>query len=78
MESRTAWTDERLGDRFDHIDQELTLLRTEMRQLGTELRGGTDALGNELRGEIGELRTMIFRFNGAILVALLAVLIRGA
>ena len=45
---RSAWTDERLDDRFDHIDSELRALRTEMRQGLAELGARLDAQGNEL------------------------------
>jgi hypothetical protein len=79
MESRSAWTDARLDDRFDHIDGELSALRTEMRagfdRIDSRFADADrriDALGTELRGEIGELRTLMIRFNGGMLLALFA------
>ncbi len=82
MESRSAWTDERLDDRFDHIDSELTQLRIEMREGFGEAHRRTDSLGVELRGEIDALRVTILRVGGAMMAGLVgviaAVLVRGA
>lgn len=74
MESRSTWTDARLDDRFDHIDTELTQLRNEMREgfgdVRTEMREGF----SDVRAEINELRGIMIRFNGAMVVGLLGVL----
>jgi len=35
---RSAWTDERLDDRFDHVDRELSQLRSEVRAEFADLR----------------------------------------
>jgi len=66
MEARSAWTDERLNDRFDHIDGELGYLRAEFAEHRRETREGflhsgsrTDFLGSELRGEIAGVRSEI-------------------
>jgi hypothetical protein len=79
---RSAWTDKRLEDRFDHVDGELSSLRTEMhdefRAVRTEMREGFA----EVRGEINDLRLIMIRFRGAMLIGLLGViatiLTRGA
>lgn len=63
MESRSTWTDERLDDRFDHIDSELKLLRMEMR----------DGFAG-VRAEINDLRGIMIRFNGAMVIGLLGVI----
>ena len=89
MESRSTWTDERLDDRFDHIDSELTHLRIETRQGFVEGNRRTDNLGAELRGEInglraeiGDLRLLMIRLNIGLLVAMAGafatVIARGA
>ena len=46
------WTDERLGDRFDHIDRELSYLRTEMGDLRVEMREG-----------FAEMRSLMLRLH---------------
>jgi hypothetical protein len=56
MESRSTWTDERLDDRFDHIDGELRGLRTDVRELRVEMRSEIGGLRDEMRSEIGGLR----------------------
>jgi hypothetical protein len=79
---RSAWTDKRLEDRFDHVDRELSSLRTEVhgefRAVRTDMREGF----TEVRGEINDLRLIMIRFQGAMLIALLgviaAILARGA
>lgn len=89
MESRSAWTDKRLDDRFDHIDSELAQLRAEMRQLRVEMRQGFAELRAEIgdlraetRAEIDSLRSTMVRFGASINVGLVgviaAVLLRGA
>ncbi len=85
MESRSAWTDERLDDRFDHIDGELRELRTDVRELRVELRSEIGGLREEirseiggLRGEIDALRLAMIRVGGAGFIGLIAaVLLRG-
>lgn len=78
MESRGAWTDKRLDDRFDHVDLELTELRTDIR----ELRAHMDGQFTEVRGEVDSLRATMIRFGASFNVALVgvivAVLLRGA
>ena len=68
---RSTWTDNRLDDRFDHVDRELSLLRTEMRE-------GFSGV----RGEINDLRLVIIRGNWTVMAGLIgviaAILARGA
>jgi hypothetical protein len=79
---RSAWTDARLDDRFDHVDSELANLRTGMREGFAEVRSEMGAMRSELSGQIEALRMMIFRGQIATTVALLgviaAILARGA
>ncbi len=79
---RSAWTDERLDDRFDHIDAELRALRAEIAEQGSALRGEIAELGSSLRGEIADLRATMLRLYGGNLIAMFglvaAILIRGA
>ena len=78
---RSAWTDERLDDRFDHIDSELISLRVEIREQGIAIRGEIAELGTSLRGEIAELRSTMHRLYSGNLLAMfgliVAVVIRG-
>jgi hypothetical protein len=60
---RSTWTDNRLDDRFDHVDRELSLLRTEMRE-------GFSGV----RGEINDLRLVIIRGNWTVMAGLIGVI----
>ena len=60
---RSTWTDDRLDDRFDHVDRELSLLRSEMRE-------GFSGL----RGEINDLRLVIIRGNWTVMAGLIGVI----
>jgi hypothetical protein len=60
---RSTWTDNRLGDRFDHVDRELSLLRSEMRE-------GFSGV----RGEINDLRLVIIRGNWTVMAGLIGVI----
>ena len=68
---RSTWTDNRLDDRFDHVDRELSLLRSDMRE-------GFSGV----RGEINDLRLVIIRGNWTVVAGLIgviaAILARGA
>jgi hypothetical protein len=74
---QSAWTDKRLDDRFDHLDAQIHELRDDVRALG----GRVDTQGESLRGEIGELRALMFRLHGTSTVVTIgliaAVLARG-
>ena len=67
---RSLWTDERLSDRFDHIDRELSYLRTEIGGLRIEMREG-----------FAELRSLMLRLHFGtwipVLGLLAAVIARG-
>ncbi|MGH2923967.1 MAG: hypothetical protein ACRDKH_08070 [Solirubrobacterales bacterium] len=78
---QSAWTDERLNDRFDEIDRRFDRVDTGLRDLRLEvaatreqLNARIDALGSELRGAI--LRTNLMMMAG-FLGLLAAVLTRG-
>jgi hypothetical protein len=65
---RMAWTDERLQDRFDAIDHRFDRVDAEILELRREMNAGFSGL----RAEIDGLRTTMFRFGGALVVAVLA------
>lgn len=69
---RMAWTDERLDDRFDHIDLELSELRQDVRAMRAELRGEIGGLREELRGEIDRLRLAMITVGGSGFLGLIA------
>jgi hypothetical protein len=75
---RSTWTDDRLDDRFDHVDRELSLLRSEMREGFSGVRGEIKGV----RGEINDLRLVIIRGNWTVMAGLIgviaAILARGA
>ena len=75
---RSTWTDDRLDDRFDHVDRELSLLRSDMREGFSGVRGEI----NGVRGEINDLRLVIIRGNWTVMAGLIgviaAILARGA
>jgi predicted nuclease with TOPRIM domain len=52
---REAWTDQRLDDLKDHMDEGFRELRADVRSLKSEMGEVRGELG-EIRGEIGELR----------------------
>lgn len=56
---REAWTDERLGDLANRMDEGFREVRAELRQLRAEMTAGDQSLRGEigeLRGEIGQVR----------------------
>jgi uncharacterized coiled-coil DUF342 family protein len=55
---REAWTDERLDDLKDHMDEGFREVRTDIRQL----RAGLDSL----KGEVGELREEVGDLRGEV------------
>lgn len=71
---RSVWTDERLTDRFDHIDRELSQLRSEMRDLRSEMRDGFTALRSEMRNGFGELRPFTLRLQLGTLIPVLGLI----
>jgi hypothetical protein len=71
---RGAWTDARLDDRFDHIDRRFDQIDRRFDQM--------DARFDRLETGLVDLRNVMIRFNGALIVGLLgviaAILARGA
>lgn len=86
---RAAWTDERLDDLseqmnagFDRVDRDMRDLRGDMNrgfaEVRQELRAGTKSVRADLGAEIGELRSLTWRLNGGIFIAVVAsFLLRG-
>lgn len=83
-----AWTDERLDDLarrtdvgFDHLRtdirdlrQETSALRTEMGALRTEMHEGFGELRSDVSEQIRELRTMVVRVGGGLIVGFAGVI----
>ena len=55
---REAWTDERLDDLKEHMDEGFREVRADLRSLQGEVGGIREGLG-EIREELGELRAEI-------------------
>lgn len=74
---RSAWTDERLDDRFDQIDRRFDQVDRRLDRIETEMRSGFA----ELRLEIDGLRATMLRLYGGNLLAMfgliVAVVVRG-
>ena len=60
---RGAWSDERLDDRFDHIDRRFDHVDRRFDRLEQRLDFG-----------LSDLRSIMIRFNGALIVGLLGVI----
>lgn len=77
----TAWTDERLDDRFERIDQrfdqvdrDIREVRREVGDLRVEMRDGFV----EVRREIDGLRSLMLRMNAGIIITVVgAALLHG-
>jgi hypothetical protein len=67
---RGAWTDERLDDRFDQIDRRFDQIDRRLDRIELEMREGFTGV----RAEINDLRSIMIRFNGAMVVGLLGVI----
>ena len=61
---RSTWTDNRLDDRFDHVDRELSLLRSEMREGFSGVRGEINGVRGEINGVRGETNGVRGEING--------------
>ena len=55
---RSTWTDTRLDDRFDHVDHELALLRSEINDLRLVIIRGNWAV---IAGLVGVIAAVIAR-----------------
>jgi hypothetical protein len=60
---REAWTDERLDDLKDHMDEGFREVRADLRCLRNEVGGVRGEIGG-LRGEIGEIREEVGELRG--------------
>jgi uncharacterized coiled-coil DUF342 family protein len=61
--AREAWTDERLDDLKEHMDEGFREVRADVRSLRREVGGVRDEIGG-LRGEIGEIREEVGELRG--------------
>ncbi|MFL5898454.1 MAG: hypothetical protein ACJ76D_08345 [Solirubrobacterales bacterium] len=61
--AREAWTDERLDDLKEHIDEGFRELRADMREVRADISGVRDGL-NSVKGEVGELREEVGGLRG--------------
>lgn len=75
------WTDQRMDDLarrvddgFARTDREIVLLRTEMRDGLRDVRVELKSDIGRLEGNIGELRSLIFRFGVAFTIGLLGLI----
>jgi len=55
--AREAWTDERLDDLKDHMDEGFCGVKGEIRSLRSEVKGEMQLLRSEVKGEVRALRT---------------------
>ena len=60
---REAWTDERLDDLKEHMDEGFREVRADIRELRGELSSNRGEL-NSVKGEIGELREEVGELRG--------------
>jgi hypothetical protein len=79
---RSAWTDERLDDRFDEIGRRFDRVDQDIREVRTEVREGFAGQRSELDIKIEALRQTMIRIGGGMLLGfisvLAAILARGA
>ena len=67
---RSAWTDERIDDLARRMDKGFDRVDADIRDLRRDMQSGL----NEIRVELSALRVTMFRFGGAMLAALAAVI----
>ncbi len=71
---RVAWTDERLDDLSHRMESGFERVDRDIRDLRAEMNHGFASV----RAELTELRGLIWRLNGGIIVAVVvAILLRG-
>ena len=78
---RAAWTDERLDDLaeamrtgFARLDQDIRDVRSDVANLRGEMHLGFGQVREEINGLRTELRTVMFRVGGGVIVGLLGVI----
>jgi hypothetical protein len=69
--ARETWTDERLDDLKDHMDEGFREVKAEFRSLRSEVKGEVQSLRTELKGEISKLDAKIDRLTYTIVAALI-------
>jgi hypothetical protein len=79
---RSAWTDERLHDRFDQIDRRFDQVDRRFDRLENEMRDGFASVRAEmhegfdsLRGDFEAFRNLMFRSYVALAIALIAAIV---
>jgi len=71
---RSVWTDERLNDRFDRIDRELAMLRSDVQELRSDMNDGFTALRSEMQAGFGEIRSFTLRLQLGTLIPVLGLI----
>ena len=79
---RSVWTDQRLGDRFDEIGRRFDRVDKDAAELRGEMREGFAQVRGEINDLRIEVRTVMYRVCGGVMVGLIgviaAILARGA
>jgi ribosomal protein L29 len=74
--ARQDWTDDRLEERFDHLDAEIATLRTDVKagnaELRREIKGGNAELRKEIKESAIELRVEMQRGDAGLQAELAA------
>lgn len=75
---RVAWTDERLDELSRRVDKGFERVDREIRDLRLEMNQGFASAQTELNQGLAELRILMWRMHGAIIVAVVAaIFLRG-
>jgi predicted nuclease with TOPRIM domain len=64
--AREKWTDERLDDLKEHMDEGFGEVKAELRSTRAELKGEIGSLRKELKGEIAATRLELKAENGEL------------
>lgn len=70
---RTVWNDQRLDDRFDHVDRQLGEMRADIRGLRVDMEAGFREMRGELTAMRRDLHTAMLAMLGATIAALVAI-----
>jgi 3-dehydroquinate synthetase len=71
---RSVWTDERLGDRFDEIGRRFDRVDRDAAEFRGEMREGFAQVRGEINDLRTELRTVMYRVGGGVMVGLIGVI----
>ena len=72
--ARENWTDERLDDLKEHMDEGFREVKTEIRSLRSEVKSDIASLRTEVKGEIGKLEAKFDRLTYTLIAALIGLL----